>query len=61
MLFLLRQVVHDPLALEMLRESLPAAASFLRAGITGGAAASGVIIRIVTLLQRFGLRLPCLQ
>jgi len=48
--------MHDPLALEILRKSLPAAGSFLRGGIAGGAA-SGAVIRIVPLPWRFGLRL----
>ena len=60
MLFLFRQVMQDPLALEILRKSLPTARSLLRAGIAGYAAA-GIVVRVVVLDWRFGLLLPCLQ
>jgi hypothetical protein len=47
MLFFFRQVMHDPLAQEILRERLPAAGSLLRNCISGSA--GGIVIRIVAL------------
>jgi hypothetical protein len=43
MLFRLRQVMHDPLALEILRKRLPATRFLLGGGIAG-CAAGGIIV-----------------